>query len=80
MVNFSVADDPRRGERTVSKEVQFVIDAEGKKTAVILPIEQYEELLEDLHLGRVARESKDDTRRPFKDVVEELRAAGEIDV
>lgn len=64
----------------MSKEVQFVIDAEGKKTAVILPIEQYEELLEDLHLGRVARESKDDTRRPFKDVVEELRAAGEIDV
>ena len=64
----------------MSKEVQFVIDAEGKKTAVILPIEQYEELLEDLHLGRVARESKNDTRRPFKDVVEELRAAGEIDV
>jgi hypothetical protein len=64
----------------MSKEIQFVIDAEGNKTAVILPIEQYEELLEDLHLGRVARESKDDTRRPFMDVVEELRAAGEIDV
>jgi hypothetical protein len=80
MVNFSLEGDPRRGERTMSKEVQFVIDVEGKKTAVILPIEQYEELLEDLHLGRVARESKDDTRRPFKDVVEELRAAGEIDV
>lgn len=64
----------------MSKEVQYVIDAEGKKTAVILPIEQYEELLEDLHLGRVARESKNDTRRPFKVVVEELRAAGEIDV
>jgi len=80
MVNFSLEDDPRRGERTMSKEVQFVIDAGGNKTAVILPIEQYEELLEDLHLGRVARESKNDTRRPFKDVVEELRAAGEIDV
>jgi PHD/YefM family antitoxin component YafN of YafNO toxin-antitoxin module len=28
---------------------QYIIDDEGKKTAVILPIEQYEKLLEDLH-------------------------------
>jgi PHD/YefM family antitoxin component YafN of YafNO toxin-antitoxin module len=28
---------------------QYVIDSEGKKTAVIIPIEQYEKLLEDLH-------------------------------
>ncbi len=62
------------------KDVQFVIDAEGHKTAVILPIEEYEEMMEDLHLGRVARESKGEQRRPFKEVVEELRSAGEIDV
>ncbi len=28
---------------------QYIIDNEGKKTAVIIPIEQYEKLLEDLH-------------------------------
>ena len=67
-------------EQTVSPDVQFIIDAEGRKTAVILPIEEYEEMLEDLHLGRVARESKDEPRRPFAEVVEEMRSAGEIDV
>lgn len=62
------------------KNVQFITDAEGRKTAVILPIEEYEEMLEDLHLSRVARESKNEPRRAFQKVAEELRAAGEIDV
>ncbi len=64
----------------MSKNVQYVTDAEGQKTAVILPLDEYEELIEDLHLGRVARESKDEERRPFAEVVEEMRQAGEIDV
>ena len=28
---------------------QFVVDSNGKKTGVILPLEQYEKLMEDLH-------------------------------
>jgi len=64
----------------MSRNVQFVTDADGQKTAVILPIDEYEEMLEDLHLGRVARESKNEPRRPFTEVVEELRSGGEIDV
>jgi PHD/YefM family antitoxin component YafN of YafNO toxin-antitoxin module len=67
-------------EETIPESVQFIIDAEGRKTAVILPIEEYEEMLEDLHLGRVARESKSEPRRPIAQVVEEMRSAGEIDV
>ena len=63
-----------------SKGLQFVTDAEGRKTAVILPIEEYEEMMEDLHLGRVARDSRGEPRRSFTEVVEELRSAGEIDV
>jgi len=62
------------------KNLQFVTDAEGRKTAVILPIEEYEEMVEDLEMRRAARESKGQPRRPFEDVVKELRAAGEIDV
>jgi PHD/YefM family antitoxin component YafN of YafNO toxin-antitoxin module len=65
-------------EQTVSAGVQFIIDAEGRKTAVILPIEEYEEMLEDLHLGRVALESKGEPRRPFAEVVGEMRSAGEL--
>ncbi len=64
----------------MSRNVQYVTDTNGERTAVILPIDEYEELLEDLHLIRVAYESKDEPRRPFSEVVEEMRGAGEIDV
>lgn len=32
-----------------SAKEQYIVDANGTKTAVILSIEQYEQLLEDLH-------------------------------
>jgi len=64
----------------MSKNVQFVTDSEGHKTAVILPIEDYEEMMIDLKMGQVARESNDESRRPFEEVVKEMRSAGEIDV
>ncbi len=63
----------------MQKNVQFVTDAEGRKTAVILPIEEYEDMMDDLAMGRAARESKAEPRRLLEDVVKELRAAGEID-
>ncbi len=64
----------------MQKNVQFVTDAEGRKTAVILPIEEYEDLMDDLAMGRAARASKSEPRRPIEEVMKELRAAGEIDV
>lgn len=64
----------------MSRNVQYVTDAKGERTAVILPLAEYEELLEDLHVTRAAQETKDEPRRPFSEVVEELREAGEIDV
>ena len=63
----------------MQKNHQFVTDAEGRKTAVIVPIREYEEMMEDLLVGRAARESKGRPRRPFDDVVKELRAAGEVE-
>jgi PHD/YefM family antitoxin component YafN of YafNO toxin-antitoxin module len=63
----------------MQKNHQFVTDAEGHKTAVIVPIEEYEEMMEDLETGRAARESKGQSRRPFEDVVKELGAASEVD-
>lgn len=30
-------------------QAQFIIDAQGKKTSVILPLTQYQKLMEDLH-------------------------------
>jgi PHD/YefM family antitoxin component YafN of YafNO toxin-antitoxin module len=66
--------------KSMARNVQFVTDANGERTAVILPLDEYEELLEDLHVTRIADETKDEPRRPLTEVVEELRNAGEIDV
>jgi len=64
----------------MSRNVQYVTDANGERTAVILPLDEYGELLQDLHIIRVAEETKNDTSRPLSEVVEELRTANEIDV
>ena len=60
--------------------VQYITDTAGHKTAVILPIEDYEEMLEDLHFGEVARESKDEVKRDLTEFIKELLENGEIDV
>jgi hypothetical protein len=40
---------------------QYVIDAKGQKTAVLLPIATYEQLLEDLHdLAMVAQRREEE--------------------
>ena len=51
--------------KLMSKNVQFVPDSEGHKTALILPIDDYEEMMIDLKMGQVARESNE-ARRPFE--------------
>lgn len=37
---------------------QFIVYDSGKKTAVILPVDEYEELLEDIHDPAVIAERK----------------------
>ena len=41
-------------------EEHYVVDRDGKRTAVILPIEQYERLLEDLHDLAVVAERREE--------------------
>lgn len=41
---------------------QFIVDPKGKKTAVILPVKEYERLLEDIHdLSVVAERRREST-------------------
>ena len=47
---------------------------------MILPIEDYEEMLEDLHFGEVGRESKDEEKRDLTEVVKDMRENGEINI
>jgi len=49
---------------------QYVIDERGRKTAVIIPVEEYEELLEDIHNLAIIAERRDEPAITF----EELKA------
>ncbi len=55
---------------------QYVTDSEGNKTAVILPIEEYEELLEDLEDLAVAAERKNESTVSHEQLLTELREDG----
>jgi hypothetical protein len=63
----------------MSRNVQYVTDANGERTAIILPLEEYGELLEDLHVIRVAEETKDEPRIPWEQVKAELVSEGKLD-
>ena len=60
----------------VSDSTQFLTDGEGRKVAVVLPVEEYEELLEDLHDLSVIAERRDEPRVSWDDVKRQLRADG----
>lgn len=64
----------------MSSNVKYITDENGERTAVILPLDEYQDLLEDMHVIRIAEETKDESARPLIDAVEEMRRAGEIDV
>jgi len=55
---------------------QFVIDEKGEKKGVILPIEEYEELLEDLHDLAIIAERRDEPIVSFEEFKERLRRDG----
>ncbi|MFO8010511.1 MAG: type II toxin-antitoxin system Phd/YefM family antitoxin [Dehalococcoidia bacterium] len=45
-----------------TRQEQFVVDEKGKKTGVIVPVKQYQKLIEDLHdLAVVAERREEDT-------------------
>ena len=55
---------------------QYVTDTTGRQTAVILPLEEYNELLEDLDDLATAAERVDEPTIPHARVVAELRKDG----
>jgi hypothetical protein len=44
----------------MSAQEQYVVDADGKKTAVILSLERYRVLMEDMHDLAVVAERRDE--------------------
>ena len=56
----------------VHGEKRFVVDEDGKRTAVILPIEEYEGLMEDLDDLAIIAERRGEPTEPIESVRERL--------
>ena len=57
---------------------EFVIDAKGRKTAVILPIEAFDELMEDMHDLRIVAERKGEEPITSKELTTRLKKRGRV--
>jgi hypothetical protein len=57
-------------------QLKYVTDEKGEKTAVILPIDEFEELLEDIEDMAVLLERRDEPTIPFEEVIVKLKKNG----
>jgi len=55
---------------------QYITDANGNRTGVILSIERYEQLIEDLHDLAVIAERRNETPISFEEVKRRLERDG----
>jgi len=59
-------------------ELQYVTNDAGEKTAVIVPIGQFQELIEDIEDLASAAERRDEPTVSHKDLIAELKRDGLI--
>jgi hypothetical protein len=74
-INSDVGLDWRdtRSTQTLAVQGQFVIDANGKKTGVILSLKRYAKLLEDLHDLVVVAERRAEKPLSFDEMKRRLK-------
>ncbi len=56
--------------------LSYVTNQSGEKTAVILPLKQFEELLEDIEDLAIVAERRDEPTISHEDVISELKQDG----
>lgn len=59
-----------------NNQAQFIVNAAGKKTGVLLSIKQYEKLLEDLHDLAVIAARREEEPIPLEEVKRRLQQDG----
>jgi PHD/YefM family antitoxin component YafN of YafNO toxin-antitoxin module len=57
---------------------QFVVDEKGNRTGVLLPVEDYEKLLEDLHDLAVVAERREEATLTMDEIKERLSGDGVV--
>ncbi|HST50645.1 MAG TPA: hypothetical protein VLJ61_01440 [Pyrinomonadaceae bacterium] len=64
--------------KKLESEVRYVTNRDGEKTAVIVPIEEFEELLEDVEDLAAVAERRDEPTISHDDLLAELNHDGLI--
>jgi hypothetical protein len=72
----SIRAEPAAMTSVTSLHPQYIVDPQGQKTSVLLPIEEYETLLEDLNDLALVAERRDEPVIEHADVVARLKADG----
>jgi PHD/YefM family antitoxin component YafN of YafNO toxin-antitoxin module len=57
-------------------QTKYLIDEKGQKTAVVIPLNDYQELLEDIHDLAIVAERKDEPTINFDTLKKRLKADG----
>ncbi len=57
---------PEKGDYVTVAHEQYVVDENGEKVAIILPIEEYEKMKEDLHDLAVVAERRNEKTISFE--------------
>jgi len=60
----------------MSAGTQFLTDANGARVAAVIPIEEYEELMQDIEDLAVVAERRDEPRASLEDVKRRLKDDG----
>jgi len=60
--------------------IQFVTNAEGEKTAVLIDLKRYGELWEDFYDVLIARQRADEPRESLEEVRSILKQQGKLNV
>lgn len=71
---FEICEKEFKNMATQSQ--QFVVDDRGKKTAVLLPIKQYERLMEDIHDLAIVAERKSEKPISYDEMKKRLERDG----
>jgi PHD/YefM family antitoxin component YafN of YafNO toxin-antitoxin module len=66
----------RKAAQTGPLDQQFVVDREGKRQAVIIPLEDYQRLMEDLHDLAVVAERRDEEAISLEEMKRRLHEDG----
>ncbi len=74
---MTVVDQLTREENVVNAlQEQYVVDAKGSRTAIILSLERYEQLMEDLHDLAIVAERREEEPISLEEMKRRLRENG----